>query len=168
MASPEVQPLMLDSREPVELQGSTVCVSAELVRIPDPDVFRAGTNQQQLPGNSRQHKQLRAFPRIKRSDGNDGKKVAADGEATQKNRTASNNHQRTTIAEEATVTTGSTGAVQEKFYPAGRQGSHQTTSTRSRQGPRMHCAHTLATLWGERGLFRCVARAAWVKGGGGE
>ncbi|KAJ1216060.1 hypothetical protein NDU88_003666 [Pleurodeles waltl] len=45
------------------------------------DVLRAGPNQQQLPGNGRQQQQLRAIPRIKRGDGDDGKKVA-DGESS--------------------------------------------------------------------------------------
>ncbi|KAJ1116467.1 hypothetical protein NDU88_004678 [Pleurodeles waltl] len=49
--------------------------------IPDPDVLRAGTNQQKLPGNDRQQQQLRAFPRIKKvGDGDDGATVA-DGES---------------------------------------------------------------------------------------
>ncbi|KAJ1212104.1 hypothetical protein NDU88_007447 [Pleurodeles waltl] len=51
------------------------------VGIPDPDVLRAGTNQQQLPGNGRQQQQLCAFPRIKRGDGDDGRKASADGES---------------------------------------------------------------------------------------
>ncbi|KAJ1104387.1 hypothetical protein NDU88_001799 [Pleurodeles waltl] len=51
------------------------------IGIPDPDVLRTGPNQQQLLGNGRQQQQLRAFPRIKRGDGDDREKVA-DGEST--------------------------------------------------------------------------------------
>ncbi|KAJ1165249.1 hypothetical protein NDU88_005677 [Pleurodeles waltl] len=41
------------------------------IGIPDPDVLRSGTNQQALPGDSRQQQPLRAITRIEKEDGGD-------------------------------------------------------------------------------------------------
>ncbi|KAJ1161922.1 hypothetical protein NDU88_002402 [Pleurodeles waltl] len=124
------------------------------IGILDPDVLRAGTNQQKLPGNDRQHQQLRAFPRIKKvGDGNDGA-TAVDGES---GKVEPDSEEQLKEEDECR---GGDGGDRIDWSRPGRGSTQRDTkvltrppSPRSRQGARRQCAHTLATLWGERGIF---------------
>ncbi|KAJ1150824.1 hypothetical protein NDU88_003613 [Pleurodeles waltl] len=126
------------------------------MRIPDPEVLRAGTNQLLLPGDGGQQQPLCTTARIEKAEGGiseDGSKFEEEEKQTETGTlTAVTQTQEEAKSEEEAAARGSAGADWSKPFLVANTGDPKTTSstkdaTEVQGAVRPHSGHALGRAW---------------------